>query len=85
LLSFSKSSSLDRSFDPKTHGGVVSLFSQHLIDGKNITKDDAKFLSTSQTRREKTEYDYETVNQELNQLFEQTEEFIGKMKKAANY
>jgi hypothetical protein len=56
-----------------------------LIDGKNITKDDAKFLSTSQTRREKTEYDYETVNQELNQLFEQTEEFIGKMKKAANY
>jgi uncharacterized protein (UPF0332 family) len=67
-------------FDPKTHGGVVSLFGQHIIDSETVTREDGEFLSRSQTRREKSEYDYQPVDEDIDKLIQQTQEFTYKIK-----
>lgn len=66
--------------NPKSHAGVVSLFGQEIVDREQVTREDARFLSRSQTRREKAEYDYEPVNEDLEELFNRTEQFMIKMK-----
>lgn len=74
----------DQGFNPKSHSGLVSRFGDEIMDGEKVTREDAKFLSKSQTRREQADYEKSPVEEDLDQLLNRTEEFVAKMKNLIN-
>jgi uncharacterized protein (UPF0332 family) len=79
-----KAALFDEGFDPRGHGGLISLFGEELMDGERITRDDAKFLSRSQSRREQADYEKTPVEEDIDDLIQQTQEFVEKMKNFVN-
>lgn len=61
---------------PKTHAGVVAQFGEHVVKADEATEEDRLFLARSQTRREKADYEYEPLRENVDELFERTEEFV---------
>jgi len=77
-----KAALYSKDLNPKTHAGLVSQFGEHLLEEDNITKEDAKFISISQTRREEADYDYNPeIEEDLENIFRQTKQIIQKMEK----
>lgn len=69
-----------KGFKPKGHGGLVSLFGKEVMGEGTVTKEDAKFLSRSQSRREQADYENTPVEEDLRELLEKTENFVTKIK-----
>jgi len=51
------------------------------MDNEKITKEDAKFLSRSQTRREQADYENTPVEEDIEELIQNREKFVAKIKK----
>jgi uncharacterized protein (UPF0332 family) len=64
---------------PKTHAGVVAQFGEHIVKEGPASEADRRFLARSQTRREKADYEYEPLREDVDELFARTEEFVAKM------
>lgn len=75
-----KAALYSKGLNPKTHGGVVSDFGEYLMGDYGVTREDARFVSLSQTRREEADYDYKPgIDEDISTIFERTEEVMEKM------
>lgn len=68
-----------KDLQPKTHAEVVAQFGEHVVKADEATEEDRLFLARSQTRREKADYGYEPLREDVDQLFERTEAFVADM------
>lgn len=74
-----------RGFDPTTHGGVVSVFGQEMVENGAATPDDGRFLNNLQDERTAADYsyDYDSLGVDIEDRFARTEKFIADMEALA--
>ena len=79
-----KAALYSKGLNHKTHAGLVSQFGEHLLEEDGITKEDAKFVSISQTRREEADYDYNPeIEEDIETILNKTKQVIDKMENLA--
>lgn len=64
-----------RGEDPSTHSGLVKRFSQ-LLKNEEEGRRKGSFLARMRTLREKADYEYEEIEEEINEIKEKTEDFM---------
>jgi uncharacterized protein (UPF0332 family) len=74
-----------RGFDPTTHGGMVSIFGQEIVEKGEATRDDGQFLNNLQDERDTADYNYnyDSLGVDIEERFTRTEKFIADMEELA--
>jgi uncharacterized protein (UPF0332 family) len=69
----------DREHDPTTHGGVLSLFGSEIVKEGNAARADGRFLNDLGELRQKADYGYGTIDEDIDALLTRTRQFVSEM------
>jgi uncharacterized protein (UPF0332 family) len=69
----------DKGFDPKTHGGVLTLFGETVVQTNEAPKTDGRLFRKVQDLRDQADYQLQPVSADIEQLAHDTENFVGRM------
>lgn len=69
----------DREHDPTTHGGVLSLFGSEIVKEGNAARADGRFLNDLGELRQKADYGYGTIDEDIDALLTRTGQFVSEM------
>ena len=62
-----------------THGGVLTLFSSEIVGEGDAPREDGRFLNDLGELRKQADYDYGSVNENVDEILAQTRQFVSKM------
>ncbi|EMA56649.1 HEPN domain-containing protein [Halococcus thailandensis] len=65
--------------DPTTHGGVLSLFGSEVVKEGNAARADGRFLNDLGELRQKADYGYGTIDEDIDALLTRTRQFVSEM------
>lgn len=69
----------DKGFDPKTHGGALTLFGEKVVRTNEAPKADGRHFRKVQDLRNQADYHLQPVSADIEQLAHDTESFIDRM------
>lgn len=71
----------EKGFDPKTHGGALTLFGEEVVRTNEARKADGRLFRRVQDLRDQADYHLQPVSADIEQLSSDTESFIDRMEK----
>lgn len=66
----------DRGVDPSSHGAVRNLFGEHLVLEGNLSRDHGRLLGTLADLRQRADYGYAPIDEDVESLIERTGSFV---------
>lgn len=69
----------DRGYNPSSHGGVLSLFGSEIVTEGEATRERGRFLNRLSELRRQADYGYGTLEEDVDDLLQRTEEFVTEM------
>ena len=69
----------DRERNPTTHGGVLTLFGSEIVKEGNAARADGRFLNDLGELRQKADYGYGTIDEDVDALLSRTRQFVSEM------
>lgn len=69
----------DRGHDPRSHGGVLSLFGSEVIAADDAPRKDGRFLSQLSELRQQADYGYEELDEDVDALLSRTQQLVSEM------
>lgn len=69
----------DKGFDPKTHGGTLTLFGEKVVQTNEAPKADGRLFRKVQDLRDQADYHLQPVSANIDQLMHDTENFVDRM------
>ena len=69
----------DREHDPTTHGGVLTLFGSEIVKQGDAVHADGRFLNDLGELRQKADYGYGTIDEDVDSLLARTRQFVSDM------
>lgn len=66
----------DRGVEPTSHRGRISQFGQELVVDGPVPRDDGRFLNRLKDLRERADYGYDPIDEDVDELFERAETFV---------
>lgn len=62
-----------------SHRGLVAMFGKEVVNEGDASAEDGRFLNTMQMYRQTADYEHKPIQADVNELFEQTTEFVASM------
>lgn len=69
----------DCGVNPRSHGGVRSLFGSEVVVSGDATAEQGRFLNELSQERHRADYGSEPINKDIAELIERTESFVQHM------
>lgn len=69
----------DRGHDPTTHGGVLTLFGSEIVGRGEASRTDGRFLNDLGELRQKADYGYGTIDENVDALLARTRQFVSEV------
>lgn len=66
----------DRGVEPSSHGAVRNLFGEHLVLDGDMYRDQGRLLTTLADLRQQADYGYAPIDEDIDSLFERTQQFV---------
>lgn len=69
----------DRGHDPTSHGGVLTLFGSEIVEEGDASRTDGRFLNDLGELRQRADYGYGTIDEDVDDLLDRTRRFVADM------
>lgn len=69
----------DRGHDPRSHGGVLSLFGSEVVVSGDAPREHGRFLNRLSELRKQADYGYGRTDEDIDTLLSRTKRFVAEM------
>ncbi|MFC7156353.1 HEPN domain-containing protein [Halomarina halobia] len=69
----------DRSHNPGSHGGVLSLFGSEVVVAGDVPRERGRFLNDLSELRKRADYGYGRIDDDVDALLARTQQFVSEM------
>lgn len=69
----------DRGYEPKSHGGVLSLFGSEVVVAEDASREHGRLLNRLSELRKQADYGYGRIDENVGDLISRTEQFVTEM------
>lgn len=69
----------DRGHDPRSHGGVLSLFGSEVVVNGDAPREHGRFLNRLSELRKQADYGYGRTDEDIDTLLSRTKRFVAEM------
>jgi uncharacterized protein (UPF0332 family) len=73
----------DHALDPESHRGVLSLFGSAIVVDGAASRERGRFLNHLADLRRQADYGYESIEEDIDDLFTTTRTFVSDMRSIA--
>lgn len=69
----------DRGNDPRSHGGVLSMFGSEVVVSGDVPRERGRLLNRLSELRKQADYGYGTIDEDVDALLSKTQQFVSEI------